>query len=190
MWSRAMEGHGRGDSARTGTIAMMQAAAEALTQLPEHSSAVCKKRMHACQEWCMRPQSAAWMLHLMTQPRVRPRVRTGEQGEENSRADAEPHWHIAADIVEAHGIADGRKRLPNSDRRDLHARVDGSADWTTERIPRLVIEPVEEGVPTIRSQVLGRTVVEPGVCTQAGGIGVDEPRPPPSWSGNDRVGSQ
>ena len=87
-----------------------------------------------------------------------------------------PGGHVAADVVEADRVAESVENALDADGRDLHTRVDGRSDRPAERIPRLVVKPVEEGVPAILVEVLGGAVVEPrvefvndgAVCVKAG----------------------
>ena len=93
----------------------------------------------------------------------------GEQAEEARRRHAEPRGNEHAHVVERHGrLADGQPHgLPDGDRRDLHARVDGRADGPAERVPRLVVEPREELRPSVVGEVLGRAEVEPAMRASA-----------------------
>ena len=56
-------------------------------------------------------------------------------------AEKRPRGRHDADVVEAHVEAKHREDLPDRDRRDLHAGVDGGADGTPQGVPRLVVVP-------------------------------------------------
>ena len=93
----------------------------------------------------------------------RPGALGRQKRKEEGGSHAKPDRHHAAHVVEGDGIAQRVEHALDDDRGDLHSRVDGRAHRPTERIPGLVIEPVEELVPTMLVEILRRAVVEPRI---------------------------
>ena len=75
----------------------------------------------------------------------------------------EPRGHEDAHVVERHGHAERLQRIVDVRRGELQARVDRGADWAAERVPRLDVVPVPEGVGAVVDKVLRRAEVEPRV---------------------------
>mmetsp|Transcript_5738 Transcript_5738/g.9506 ORF Transcript_5738/g.9506 Transcript_5738/m.9506 type:complete len:271 (+) Transcript_5738:2338-3150(+) len=70
---------------------------------------------------------------------------------------AKPSWNVTTNVV---NTPIGQDKILDPDGCELHARVNGGTDGTTQWVPRHVIEPGEEFAPTVLIEVLCRTIVE------------------------------
>ena len=79
-------------------------------------------------------------------------------GYEQGADRPEPRGHEDAHVVERHGHAERLQRIVDVRRGELQARVDRGADWAAERVPRLDVVPVPEGVGAVVDKVLENCV--------------------------------
>ena len=80
----------------------------------------------------------------------------GQAADEEGGEGTKPGGHVTADVIEGHAIA-GEVVL-DVDGRELHSGVDGGSDGPAERIPRLVIEPLEKLLGAVQVEILCKGV--------------------------------